>query len=145
MIEEKKVSKFMNQLAVALDDLRTSGRGRGSHQPHSDVPRKDPDLLTERNIASFWSRVSKADVSECWFWTGYITPQGYGRMTIRKLSVPAHRVSYFLKHGSWPDHTDHLCRNRLCVNPAHLESVTNRENQSRRAWLPSDHLTAGAL
>lgn len=43
----------------------------------------------------------------------------------------AHRVSYLLAHGEWPDCTDHLCRNRLCQNPAHLESVTVSENVKR--------------
>lgn len=70
----------------------------------------------------------------CWEWTGCITKGergGYGRISIgnRKLAL-AHRVAYELYVGPIPEGLtlDHLCRVRHCVNPTHLEPVTQREN-----------------
>jgi len=58
---------------------------------------------------------------------------GYGRATFEDRTQNAHRVAYVLAHGPIAAglHVDHLCRNRLCCNPAHLEAVTVRENLYR--------------
>jgi hypothetical protein len=65
----------------------------------------------------------------CWVWTGSKTQKGYGRFGHRL----AHRTSYELLVGPIPEGLviDHLCRNRGCINPVHLEVVTNRENVMR--------------
>lgn len=70
--------------------------------------------------------------SGCWLWIGKMT-HGYGKATIAMREVPAHRFSYELFRGPIPAGLvlDHLCRVPLCVNPDHLEPVTNRENVRR--------------
>ena len=70
--------------------------------------------------------------SGCWLWTGYCL-RGYARVHYNRKSWPAHRVVYLLKHGKLtPGMTiDHLCRVKCCVNPDHLEEVTNKENVLR--------------
>lgn len=96
------------------------------------------DTRSEDIGRKFWARVG-AGGDGCWPWQGVITVYGYGvllvgskvRGTRRRLM--AHRVSYELLVGPIPDglQIDHLCRNRACVRPDHLEPVTNRENQLR--------------
>ena len=80
----------------------------------------------------FWSHVDKS--GDCWLWTAYRTPLGYGHFGIgvdRKFK--AHRFAYELVVGPIPEGLviDHLCRNPACVNPDHLEPVTQRENVFR--------------
>ena len=69
----------------------------------------------------------------CWVWTGEILEHGYGRVSWGPHRYPAHRVAYELYVGPIPEgmQLDHLCRNRRCVNPAHVEPVTCRENLLR--------------
>lgn len=69
----------------------------------------------------------------CWTWLGSKTPNGYGLHTERGRRTTAHRISYERVHGPVPAllHLDHLCRNRDCVNPAHLEPVPCATNIRR--------------
>jgi len=76
----------------------------------------------------FWDRADKSGGdAACWPWTGPTTSWGYG--TFGRHAV-AHRRAYELAVGPIPAgyQIDHLCRNRGCVNPTHLEAVTKRDN-----------------
>lgn len=66
--------------------------------------------------------------SGCWIWQGHLNP--YGKMLVKSKRIPAHVFSYELLVGPIPDGLvlDHLCRNPSCVNPRHVEPVTQREN-----------------
>lgn len=80
-----------------------------------------------------WSRVERGDPSACWPWTGHLTG-GYGRIRLPGGGgAPTHRVAYELLVGPIPEGLvlDHVCRNTVCCNPAHLEPVTVRENTRR--------------
>lgn len=74
------------------------------------------------------------EVTGCWRWTGAMTTAGYGHFSIRSVYYQAHRLMYILRfgvdvpNGLFPDH---LCRNRWCVNPDHLEPVTHVVNIRR--------------
>lgn len=68
-----------------------------------------------------------------WLWTAHRNEDGYGRFWDGGRVRGAHRVSYELHVGSIDDgmHIDHRCRIRHCVNPTHLEQVTEAENRRR--------------
>lgn len=82
----------------------------------------------------FWSKVKKGEQPEdCWEWIGTKDRKGYGAIFYEGRHQRAHRISFLLvgKDLSPSTQLDHLCRNTSCVNPDHLEPVTNQENQLR--------------
>lgn len=81
-----------------------------------------------RHIKSF---ILHTDGSgNCWIWQSTVEKSGYGRIKVNTKNVLAHRFAYELFIGDIPDGLvlDHLCRNRKCVNPAHLEPITQKQN-----------------
>ncbi len=88
--------------------------------------------MIEYNIKSIVRFLEKVDdtKSNCWLWTATKNIDGYGMVTINSKLRSAHRVSYELFVSEIPNELmiDHLCRTRNCVNPEHMELVTNKEN-----------------
>lgn len=89
-----------------------------------------PAAISDFHKKRFWARVDVRGASECWLWIGGKNTNGYGAVKINRVQLAAHRVAYTIMVGPIPDQLtiDHLCRNRLCQNPEHLEAVTHREN-----------------
>jgi hypothetical protein len=87
----------------------------------------------------FSARYSIDPETGCWIWQRATSADGYGRVSVGGKVIPAHRRAYELLVGPIPKGLtiDHLCRNRPCVNPDHLEPVTNRENILRGNTLPA--------
>lgn len=80
----------------------------------------------------FWMKVQKAGPDECWLWKAGRVRDGYGVIKNKHGGVAmAHRVSYASHVGPIPEglHIHHKCHTKHCVNPAHLEAVTARENR----------------
>lgn len=96
------------------------------------------EALLPGHIRIFANRSTVGLAEDCWEWTGSRDKDGYGfakakDSTGRRVHVGAHRIAYLLAAGSMDPAAvlDHLCRNRACCNPAHLEPVTNGENVRR--------------
>lgn len=92
-----------------------------------------PVVIVGNDLDRFMSHVEKT--SDCWLWVGAQKGRGYGKFHLKGTAsgVSAHRFAYeyFKKKISPQMQIDHLCRVKLCVNPEHLEEVTNRENTLR--------------
>lgn len=94
--------------------------------------KQNGQFVTQSAEDRFWRKVNKT--KGCWIWTGGISSGGYGSFYIKSpggfKNTCAHRFAYELLIGPISDGLtiDHLCRVRRCVNPAHLEPVTSREN-----------------
>jgi len=105
--------------------------GRNGFSPHIDYENE------------YWSRVDKNGpipdgfTTSCWIWNGSQNRDGYGqfygKLDGNRLNMTAHRWAYLFTHGTIPDnkHIDHLCFNRLCENPDHLEAVDQIVNNRR--------------
>ena len=83
----------------------------------------------------------------CWLWLGSVYRDGYGQIGVRARKFRAHRASYEVFVKPIPDglQLDHLCRVRSCVNPKHLEPVTNQENLRRGLGGRPGGLASGAI
>ncbi len=97
-------------------------------------------------------RAKLAALDECWVWIGYADRLGYGRFRRpaeggRGGLCMAHRFAYEMLVGPVPEglELDHLCRNRGCCNPAHLEAVTHLENMRRGAHALGETLRSHCL
>ncbi len=99
------------------------------------------EMLALARSDRFWSKVMVRSSEECWPWTASTNGKGYGQYSIGSRTsgtyrmVAAYRYAYEQTCCPIPEgmHLDHLCRNRLCCNPAHLEPVTPAENNKRAA------------
>lgn len=90
--------------------------------------------------------IKKLDVGDCWMWTAAFGDDGYGRTSAGRArkNLRVHRYVYELLVGEIPDglEIDHLCMNKACCNPDHLEPVTHAENM-RRTYGPSQQRYVG--
>ncbi|MFE9099833.1 HNH endonuclease [Actinomadura geliboluensis] len=135
----------MGRANCAIERCRGRVAAHGWCDKHYRRWRKHGDPLTTLRIIGddvtrFWSYVDRRGPGECWQWRGAISPgprglPGYGNVYFAGRTQTAHIVAYRLAHGdsAIPDgHVlDHLCRNQHCVNPSHLEPVTQRVNIHR--------------
>lgn len=93
------------------------------------------DRWPRKTDEQFWETASRDPVTDCLVWNGATTSGGYGNVRYGGRMRNAHIVAYLLMRGEIPagKQIDHLCRNRKCIEPRHLEAVTQIENIFRGA------------
>lgn len=97
----------------------------------------------------FFAKVDVSTIDQCWLWTAHLNNKGYGEFSFNGKVALAHRVAYELFVEPIPEGLviDHVrsrgCVSTACVNPAHLEPVTQRENMRRGAVATATHCSKG--
>jgi hypothetical protein len=91
----------------------------------------------------FWVKVDKS--GDCWKWTAYVMPFGYGQFGLKGRTVLAHRFAYEATIGTIPagKELDHICFNRICVRPDHLRLVSRKQNSEHRRGALSNNKSSG--
>lgn len=122
----------MSDRICTHEDCGEPARSRGFCSKHY-YQRKRAGAFAPRTLIERFEEKIREGPNGCWEWTGALIPSGYGMKWNGERVVPAHRWSYEYHRDEIPDglQLDHLCRNRRCVNPWHLEPVTNRVNSKR--------------
>jgi hypothetical protein len=129
----------MNDTRCSIDGCERNTVARGWCGAHYQRWRNHGDpTVTKHPMRSsgtpeerFWAKVDAFGV--CWEWQAAKDTKGYGVFNLRGVLVRAHRFAYETLMGPVPEglELDHLCRNRICVFPGHLEPVTHRVNHAR--------------
>jgi hypothetical protein len=91
------------------------------------------DVATRMNAKIDTTTVYNFELGPCWTWQGSLDRGGYGKVSVDGRTMRTHRVMYALVHGEIATGLvlDHLCKNRACCNPTHLDPVTQWENVRR--------------
>lgn len=129
----RTVSMTIQAQSCTVGDCKRALYARGYCNAHYQNRRRMHGMKKLTAQERFWSKVGAPDQNGCWIWRGKLKNNGYAQIVANGRQFVAHVFSYRLMRGLIPKgkELDHTCRNRSCVNPAHLEPVTHRENVLR--------------
>ncbi|MHC4951671.1 MAG: HNH endonuclease signature motif containing protein [Planctomycetota bacterium] len=125
----------MHRITGTSELSQSKGRGGSEGRKKRRVVAKHRNSPLNERI---FRRVC-VDENECWLWLGYTDRDGYATISISNWPHKAHRIVYQMFNGLLSEGLtiDHLCRVRRCLNPKHMEPVTNVENVMRGESIPA--------
>lgn len=93
----------------------------------------------EQQLEKVLAQYSPEPNTGCWLWSGYVTGNGYGSISINGLPEPVHRFIFrkLVRPIISGYEIDHLCNTPICINPKHLEQKTPKENKMRSNCPPA--------
>lgn len=133
---KKGIPSFPNCRSLQKEILGIKGTTKVKHLNGNKLDLRRANLIPENGKTfkpeNFYSKLDK-EHTECWIWTGKRALNGYGSLKINGKDKTAHRMfyEYFIGAIGENQEVDHLCRNRQCVNPEHLEAVSHSVNVRR--------------
>ena len=129
---KKSIDTIAKEIDISSDTIRKA-------LIKYNIPRRRVGRPNKHTRKNFYSKI-KILPNGCWEWQAKIhNPTGYGHLFINRKTFLAHRISYILHKGTIPNGlvVNHLCRNRKCVNPNHLEVITLKENILKGFSIPA--------
>ena len=131
-LRDKKASRDMVRDMVCSCHYDVSSDNCHDNQTESEMTTRAIARKTtiDELDAQDRNKIRVDEATDCWLWTAYCDPQGYGAARRYLKTMKAHRYIYELFKGELTDNQqlDHTCGVRRCVNPAHLETVTTQVN-----------------
>lgn len=119
--------------SIYKNTVRAIGRIKGQPARYIRGHNRRGKVVDWAAVKNFDAAFTIDESTGCWNWLKVKDSQGYGQISVSGKTKLAHRYSYERVHGIIPDglYIDHLCRNKSCVNPVHLEPVTPAQNIQR--------------
>lgn len=133
-IHRRRYHERKEELIAKRNTPEEKAKKKYWNQQYNKKKRSEEFKFDHNGIAAKLTSEIKVDPEAgCWEWQGMLNKDGYGLMSVSGLNRTVHRLSYLIFNGEIDSHfqIDHLCRNRRCINPKHLDAVLQMENLRR--------------
>jgi len=137
-----------NEEVVEVQKILTEAEIRTNQIPELNADFCMANGIDQKLVDRFWKKIDFPDdlVDGCWNWTGYKDKYGFGTIMVNKQRIAIHRFSYMIFKGYMKNSSStvkHICDNNLCVNPAHLLSGNDCQNNKINKFSETSNLIHG--
>lgn len=138
-IHRRRYHERKDELIAIRNTPENKEKRKAWNREYNKRKRSEEMKFDRKKVTLKLLALAKVDwVDGCWQWQGVLDNHGYGLLSVSGLNRLAHRLSYLIFKGEIGSQLqiDHLCRNRKCINPEHLDAVLQSENLRRGFGLP---------